>query len=143
MYIIICKVDPGPGLMHDIGCSGLVHWDDPGGWDGEGGGKGGEVFVPCLQLFTKFDIISRPKKKKKKKGNTFTELEASILFSLPKTPLELGMQVLASETQAEECGGFLGKPVLLSQTRALLPSSCLEHGCGAPAQSILGFTALW
>ena len=21
--------------MHDIGCSGLVHWDDPEGWDGE------------------------------------------------------------------------------------------------------------
>ena len=20
-----------PGLMHDTGCSGLVHWDDPGG----------------------------------------------------------------------------------------------------------------
>ena len=28
-----------PGLMHDTGCSGLVHWDDPEGWDGEGGGK--------------------------------------------------------------------------------------------------------
>ena len=27
----------GPGLMHETGCSGLVHWDDPGGWDGEGG----------------------------------------------------------------------------------------------------------
>ena len=26
----------GPGLMHETGCSGLVHWDDPGGWDGEG-----------------------------------------------------------------------------------------------------------
>ena len=26
--------------MHDIGCSGLVHWDDPEGWDGEGGGRG-------------------------------------------------------------------------------------------------------
>ena len=26
--------------MHEIGCSGLVHWDDPEGWDGEGGGKG-------------------------------------------------------------------------------------------------------
>ena len=25
------------GLMHDTGCSGLVHWDDPEGWDGEGG----------------------------------------------------------------------------------------------------------
>ena len=21
-------------------CSGLVHWDDPEGWDGEGGGRG-------------------------------------------------------------------------------------------------------
>ena len=29
-----------PGSMHDIGCSGLVHWDDPEGWYGEGGGKG-------------------------------------------------------------------------------------------------------
>ena len=27
-----------PGLMHETGCSGLVHWDDPEGWDGEGGG---------------------------------------------------------------------------------------------------------
>ena len=29
-----------PGLMHDTGCSGLVHWDYPEGWDGEGGGRG-------------------------------------------------------------------------------------------------------
>ena len=29
-----------PGAMHETGCSGLVHWDDPEGWDGEGGGKG-------------------------------------------------------------------------------------------------------
>ena len=29
-----------PGLMHETGCSGLVHWDDPEGWDGEGAGKG-------------------------------------------------------------------------------------------------------
>ena len=27
------------GLMHDTGCSGLVHWDDPEGWYGEGGGS--------------------------------------------------------------------------------------------------------
>ena len=26
-----------PGSMHDTGCLGLVHWDDPEGWDGEGG----------------------------------------------------------------------------------------------------------
>ena len=24
-----------PGLMHETGCSGLVHWDDPEGWNGE------------------------------------------------------------------------------------------------------------
>ena len=29
-----------PGLMHDTGCLGLVHWDDPEGWDLEGGGRG-------------------------------------------------------------------------------------------------------
>ena len=29
-----------PGSMHDTGCSGLVHWDDPEGWDGERGGRG-------------------------------------------------------------------------------------------------------
>ena len=27
------------GLMHEAGCSGLVHWDDPERWDGEGGGR--------------------------------------------------------------------------------------------------------
>ena len=26
------------GSMHETGCSGLAHWDDPEGWDGEGGG---------------------------------------------------------------------------------------------------------
>ena len=29
-----------PGWMHDTGCSGLVHWDDPEGWVGEDGGRG-------------------------------------------------------------------------------------------------------
>ena len=28
-----------PGLMQDSGCLGLVHWDDPEGWYGEGGGR--------------------------------------------------------------------------------------------------------
>ena len=26
------------GLMHDTGYLGLMHWDDPEGWDGAGGG---------------------------------------------------------------------------------------------------------
>ena len=32
--------------MHDTGCLGLVHWDDPEGWNGEGGVS---VFV-CVFL---------------------------------------------------------------------------------------------
>ena len=28
------------GLMHDTGCLGLVHLNDPEGWDGEGGARG-------------------------------------------------------------------------------------------------------
>ena len=27
------------GSMHDTGCLGLVQWDDPEGWYGEGGGR--------------------------------------------------------------------------------------------------------
>ena len=29
-----------PCLMHDAGCSGLVHWDDPEEWYGKVGGRG-------------------------------------------------------------------------------------------------------
>ena len=44
-----CKISyvkriASPGLMHDTGCSGLVHWDDPEGWYGEGGGEEGGGF---------------------------------------------------------------------------------------------------
>ena len=40
-----CKISyvkqiASPSLMHDTGCLGLVHWDDPEGRDGEGGGRG-------------------------------------------------------------------------------------------------------
>ena len=38
------------GLMHDTGCLGLVHWDDPERWYGEGGGRrvqDREHMYPC------------------------------------------------------------------------------------------------
>ena len=34
------KRSASPGSMHDTRCSGLVHWDDPEGWYGEGAGRG-------------------------------------------------------------------------------------------------------
>ena len=33
------KLITSPGSMQDTGCSGLVPWDDPEGWYGEGGGR--------------------------------------------------------------------------------------------------------
>ena len=53
-----------PGLMHDTGCLGLVHWDDPEGWYGEGGGRrvkdGGKHMNTCggfISMFGKTNTI--------------------------------------------------------------------------------------
>ena len=41
--ILSCvKQIASPGSMHETGCSGLVHWDDPEGWDVEGRGREGQ-----------------------------------------------------------------------------------------------------
>ena len=51
------------GLMHDTGCLGLVHWDDPEGWYGEGGGRrvqDGEHMYTCggfILIFGKTNTI--------------------------------------------------------------------------------------
>ena len=34
------KLMASPSLMHETGHSKLVHWDNPEGGDGEGGGRG-------------------------------------------------------------------------------------------------------
>ena len=39
-FISYMKRITSPGSMHDTGCLGLVHWDDPEGWYREGGGRG-------------------------------------------------------------------------------------------------------
>ena len=36
-----------PGSMQDTGCLGLVHWHDPEGWYGEGGGRGVQIGNTC------------------------------------------------------------------------------------------------
>ena len=41
-----------PGSMHDTGCLGLVHWDNPEGWYRERGGRGvqdGEHMYTCVR----------------------------------------------------------------------------------------------
>ena len=46
-----------PGLMHDTGCLGQVHWDNPEGWYGEGGGRvqDGEHMYTCGRFILIYD----------------------------------------------------------------------------------------
>jgi len=50
-------------LMHFTGCLGLVHWDNPEGWYGEGGGRrvqNGEHMYTCggfILIFGKTNTI--------------------------------------------------------------------------------------
>ena len=52
-----------PSSMHDAGCLGLVHWDGPEGWYGEGGGRrvqDGEHRYTCgglISIFGKTNTI--------------------------------------------------------------------------------------
>ena len=75
---ILSYVKPisSPGLMHDTGCSGLVHWDDPEGryWEGEGRGfRMGNTSTPvadscqCMAKPIQYcKVISLQLKKKQK-----------------------------------------------------------------------------
>ena len=38
MYITICETHNHPSSMDETGHSKPVHWNNPEGWDGEGGG---------------------------------------------------------------------------------------------------------
>ena len=70
--------------MHNTGCLGLVHWDNPEGWYGEGGGRrvqDGEHMYTCGRFILIYGKINTIKliiikfKKIKIKKETF-------LFSL-------------------------------------------------------------
>ena len=39
-----------PGLMHNTGCLGLVHWDNPERCGGEGGGRGFRIGNTCTPV---------------------------------------------------------------------------------------------
>ena len=61
--ILCMKWVASPGSMHDTGCLGLVHWEDPEGWYGEGGGRrvqDGEHMYTCggfILIFGKTNTI--------------------------------------------------------------------------------------
>ena len=49
-----------PGSMHETGCLGLVHWDDPEGWDGEGGGRGFRMGNTCTSMVDSCQCMAKP-----------------------------------------------------------------------------------
>ena len=80
--------------MQDTGCLGLVHWDDPEGWYGEGGGRGVQDWehVYTCGGFTliygknQYNIVKLKKKKKIQYGRE--KLWKNRTFSLPSVEFQ-------------------------------------------------------
>ena len=49
-----------PRSMHEVGCSGLVHWDNPEGWNEEGGGRGFSMGNRCTPMADSFQCMAKP-----------------------------------------------------------------------------------
>ena len=58
--ILYVKRIASPGLMRDTGCSGLVHWDDPEGWDREEGGRGFRMGNTCTLMADSSQCMAKP-----------------------------------------------------------------------------------
>ena len=56
-------------MFKTLSSSGLVHWDDTEGWDGEGGGRGLRMGTHVRLFFTNY---------RKEKENTFKTLAQSL-----------------------------------------------------------------
>ena len=48
-----------PGWMPETGRSGLVHWDDPEGCDGEGGGRGFRMGNTCTPMADSYQCMAK------------------------------------------------------------------------------------
>ena len=49
-----------PGSMHETGCLGLVHWDDPEGWDGREVGEGFRMGNTCTPMAESSQCMPKP-----------------------------------------------------------------------------------
>ena len=59
MYISYMKRITSPGLIHETGHSGPVHWDDPEGWDGEGGRRGFGMGDTCTPVADSCEYMAK------------------------------------------------------------------------------------
>ena len=60
MYIIKCETDCQSRLDAWETCSGLVLWEDPQGWDGEGGGRGFRMGNTCKPMADSCQCMAKP-----------------------------------------------------------------------------------
>ena len=58
---VVCKaIFKNCDSMHDTGWSGLVHWDDPDGWYGEGGERGFRMGNTCTPMVDSCWCMAKP-----------------------------------------------------------------------------------
>ena len=66
--------------MQDTGCLGLVHWDNPEGWYGEGGGRGVQEWELMythggfMLMYGKTNTVLQSKKIKRKEKSSLQEV---------------------------------------------------------------------
>ena len=53
------KIIASPVLMHETVCSGLVHWDDPEGWDGREVGGGFRMGNTCTPVADSYQCMAK------------------------------------------------------------------------------------
>ena len=59
--ILSCvKQITSPGSLHGTDYSGLVHWDDPQGWDGEGRRRGFRMGNTCTPMVNSCQYMTKP-----------------------------------------------------------------------------------
>ena len=92
--------------MQDTGCLGLVHWDDPEGWYGEGDGRGvqdgehvytrGRFMLMCGRINAIFKVKIIKKNKIKRKPIEFLKSVLHFCKSLKRTSLK-NLKILKGE----------------------------------------------
>ena len=72
------KLIANPVSMHDTGCSGLVHWDDPEGWYGEG--RGFRMGNTCTPVVDSCQCMAKPIQYCKVKQTNRNEKKRKVFF---------------------------------------------------------------
>ena len=88
----------------DTGCLGLVHWDDPKGWYGEGGGRrvqDGEHVYTCgrfILIYAKTNIVKLKIKLNFKKKICWGELISC--------GYRLNIEMTGNKEKSKDCQGY-------------------------------------